>query len=116
MKNGYVALCLTVDLDYYGRRERDLAKRYITTSRRTNAIEHYQARFSWAGRRQTQEALQAAFIIKGIAHAEDAKICVEEGIEGVYVSNHGGRQLDHGLGRASTCLPKWWMRLVVARK
>ena len=26
--NGYIALCLTVDLDYYGRRERDLAKRY----------------------------------------------------------------------------------------
>ena len=30
----YVALCLTVDLDYYGRRERDIAKRYMTTARR----------------------------------------------------------------------------------
>jgi glycolate oxidase len=33
--SGYIALCLTVDLDYYGRRERDLAKRYQTTSRRS---------------------------------------------------------------------------------
>ena len=32
--SGYVALCLTVDLDYYGRRERDLAKRYKATARR----------------------------------------------------------------------------------
>src|SRR5262245_24513536 len=32
--HGYIALCLTVDLDYYGRRERDIAKRYLTTARR----------------------------------------------------------------------------------
>ncbi len=98
MKAGYVALCLTVDLDYYGRRERDLAKRYITTSRRTNALEHYQARFSWADVAKLRKRYKLPFILKGIATAEDAKICVEEGIEGVYVSNHGGRQLDHGLG------------------
>ena len=98
MKHGYVALCLTVDLDYYGRRERDLAKRYITTSRRTNALEHYQARFSWADVAKLKKRYKLPFIIKGIATAEDAKICVEEGIEAVYVSNHGGRQLDHGLG------------------
>ncbi len=98
MKAGYVALCLTVDLDYYGRRERDLAKRYVTTSRRTNALEHYQARFSWADVAKLKKRYKLPFIIKGIATAEDAKICVEEGMEGVYVSNHGGRQLDHGLG------------------
>ena len=38
------------------------------------------------------------FILKGIATAEDAKIAVEHGIDVVYVSNHGGRQLDHGEG------------------
>jgi glycolate oxidase len=37
-------------------------------------------------------------IIKGIATAEDAEIAVRHGVEVVYVSNHGGRQLDHGLG------------------
>jgi glycolate oxidase len=37
-------------------------------------------------------------IIKGIATVEDAEIAVQHGVEVVYVSNHGGRQLDHGLG------------------
>jgi glycolate oxidase len=40
-------------------------------------------------------------ILKGIATAEDAELAVEHGVEVVYVSNHGGRQLDHGLGSAA---------------
>ena len=36
--------------------------------------------------------------LKGIATAEDAALAVEHGVEVVYVSNHGGRQLDHGRG------------------
>ena len=34
-------------------------------------------------------------MLKGIATVEDATLAVEHGIDGVYVSNHGGRQLDH---------------------
>ncbi|MDU1695748.1 MAG: alpha-hydroxy acid oxidase, partial [Bradyrhizobium sp.] len=37
-------------------------------------------------------------IIKGIATAEDAHIAVDHGVDWIYVSNHGGRQLDHGRG------------------
>src|SRR5262249_32297135 len=37
-------------------------------------------------------------IIKGIATAEDAQIAIDHGVEWIYVSNHGGRQLDHGRG------------------
>ena len=37
-------------------------------------------------------------ILKGIATEEDAKICVDEGIDVIYISNHGGRQLDYGFG------------------
>ncbi|MDP9171046.1 MAG: alpha-hydroxy-acid oxidizing protein [Acidobacteriota bacterium] len=33
---------------------------------------------------------------KGIVTAEDAKLCVERGLDAVYVSNHGGRSLDYG--------------------
>ena len=40
-------------------------------------------------------------ILKGIATAEDAVRACELGVWGVYVSNHGGRQLDHGLGSMS---------------
>jgi glycolate oxidase len=36
------------------------------------------------------------FILKGVATAEDAAIAVEHGVGAVYISNHGGRQLDHG--------------------
>ena len=38
------------------------------------------------------------FILKGIATAEDAMLALEHGVECIYVSNHGGRQLDHGRG------------------
>src|SRR5438552_18585218 len=30
--------------------------------------------------------------------AEDAALACDHGVDGVYVSNHGGRQLDHGRG------------------
>jgi isopentenyl diphosphate isomerase/L-lactate dehydrogenase-like FMN-dependent dehydrogenase len=36
------------------------------------------------------------FILKGVATAEDAAIAIEHGVNAIYVSNHGGRQLDHG--------------------
>jgi glycolate oxidase len=103
--SGYVALCLTVDLDYYGRRERDLAKRYKSTARRGPQADHFQARFSWADIERLKSKFDIPFILKGIATAEDAKIAVEHGIEAIYVSNHGGRQLDHGKG-AMAVLPE----------
>jgi isopentenyl diphosphate isomerase/L-lactate dehydrogenase-like FMN-dependent dehydrogenase len=95
---GYVALALTIDLDHYGRRERDLAKRFETTSRRARPNDYYQARFSWTDVARLKAKYKIPFILKGIATAEDARIAVEHGIEGIYVSNHGGRQLDHGKG------------------
>ena len=33
-------------------------------------------------------------LVKGVLTAEDARIAVEHGVEGIVVSNHGGRQLD----------------------
>ena len=35
------------------------------------------------------------FILKGVATAEDAALAVAHGVDVIYVSNHGGRQLDH---------------------
>jgi isopentenyl diphosphate isomerase/L-lactate dehydrogenase-like FMN-dependent dehydrogenase len=34
-------------------------------------------------------------VIKGILTPEDARLAIEHGADGVVVSNHGGRQLDH---------------------
>jgi isopentenyl diphosphate isomerase/L-lactate dehydrogenase-like FMN-dependent dehydrogenase len=98
INSGYKALCFTVDLDWYGRRERDLAKRYKTTSRRSAPADYYQARFSWASLAKLRKKYSLPFILKGIATAEDALMALEHGVEAIYVSNHGGRQLDHGKG------------------
>ena len=35
------------------------------------------------------------FVLKGVGTAEDAALAVEHGVDVVWVSNHGGRQLDH---------------------
>ena len=103
--NGFIALCLTVDLDAYGRRERDLLKRYKTTSRKTAAGPEYQMRFSWKDVKKIKNKFNIPIILKGIATEEDAKICVDEGIDVIYISNHGGRQLDYGFGGADLIQP-----------
>jgi 4-hydroxymandelate oxidase len=40
--------------------------------------------------------VKVPMIAKGIISPEDAKLCLEHGVDGVYVSNHGGRSLDYG--------------------
>lgn len=37
-------------------------------------------------------------VLKGIQHVEDAKKALEVGVQGIIVSNHGGRQLDGAIG------------------
>lgn len=100
--HGYAGLCLTVDLDYYGRRERDIAKRYKPTARRasgaTGAGDPFQQAFTWKDIARIRKNCPVPMFIKGIATAEDARMAVDQGVDVVYVSNHGGRQLDHGRG------------------
>ena len=99
VENGYMALCMTVDLDYYGRRERDLAKGHLSTARKTMATgEDFQRQLNWDKVRRFKDTHDIPLILKGITTAEDAARAVKEGVEVVYVSNHGGRQLDHGRG------------------
>jgi isopentenyl diphosphate isomerase/L-lactate dehydrogenase-like FMN-dependent dehydrogenase len=47
----------------------------------------------------------ARMIIKGIMSVEDAVACVEAGMDGIIVSNHGGRVLDHTPGTAEVLPP-----------
>jgi 4-hydroxymandelate oxidase len=42
-------------------------------------------------------------VVKGVLRADDARRCVEAGAHAVWVSNHGGRQLDYAASTAS-CL------------
>ncbi len=95
---GYVAFCLTVDTAHYSRRERDLAKRHMTAGRRRIAGREFQAALDWTTVKRLRDKFAIPLVIKGIGTAEDAKLAVEHGVEWIYVSNHGGRQLDHGRG------------------
>ena len=95
---GYDAFCFTVDLDYYSRRERDIAKRFVTTARRNASGEDHQKRFTWDDVKRVQDRFDIPLILKGVATGEDAALACDMGIDVVYVSNHGGRQLDHGRG------------------
>jgi glycolate oxidase len=95
---GYAAFCLTVDTDSYSRRERDIAKRHQRRRVRVDDARIYQAQFNWRDIERIKKNFDIPLIIKGIATAEDAKIAVEHGVDCVYVSNHGGRQLDQGVG------------------
>ncbi len=97
--HGYMAFCFTIDLDYYGRRERDKSKGFLSIARQSQSQgEEYQRSFSWKDFRRIREKYDIPLILKGIATAEDAEIAVSEGCDVIYVSNHGGRQLDHGRG------------------
>lgn len=96
-KAGYAALCLTVDTAYYGRRERQMMDRWLPPSRRGLGYEH-RAALTWETMDAIKEMAGLPFILKGVATAEDAAIAAEHGVNAVYVSNHGGRQLDHGRG------------------
>lgn len=49
--------------------------------------------------------IRLPLVIKGVMDAEDASVCAEAGIDGIVVSNHGGRVLDHTPGTAEV-LPK----------
>ena len=96
--NGYNAFCFTIDTDSYSRRERDIAKRHQRGRVRVDDARVYQARFNWRDIERVKKNFDIPLILKGIATAEDAKIAVGHGVDCVYVSNHGGRQLDQGVG------------------
>src|SRR5262245_61321342 len=96
--HGYHAFCMTVDTASYSRRERDLDKRFVKPWRVRATGQEYQAALSWDQVKRFKDTHDVPLILKGIATAEDAALCCEHGVEAVYVSNHGGRQLDHGRG------------------
>jgi len=94
----YTAFCLTVDTAHYSRRERDIAKRYVRESRLRSTGGDYQKGLSWRSVKLIKDNFKIPLVIKGIATSEDAAIALDHGVDWIYVSNHGGRQLDHGRG------------------
>jgi lactate 2-monooxygenase len=53
---------------------------------------------TWKDLAFLRECTKLPIVLKGIQSAEDALLAVEHGIEGIIVSNHGGRQVDGAIG------------------
>ena len=95
---GYKAFCLTVDSAMYGRRERDKLRGFTPRSRSTLRGANFQASLDWKIVEKIKSQSKLPLILKGISTKEDALIALDHGVDVVYVSNHGGRQLDCSQG------------------
>jgi 4-hydroxymandelate oxidase len=80
--------------------DRNLQSR-IRTSRRSAPginvyrVPEYRLFYSWKLLEQIRPMIKVPMLAKGVLTAEDARKCIECGLDGVYVSNHGGRSLDY---------------------
>jgi 4-hydroxymandelate oxidase len=52
--------------------------------------------YNWPFIEKIRPYIKVPFLAKGILTAADAKLCVESGLDGIIVSNHGGRSMDYG--------------------
>ncbi|WP_051379393.1 alpha-hydroxy acid oxidase [Bradyrhizobium murdochi] len=50
--------------------------------------------FSWETVRRMRDAWPGALVVKGVMHPDDAEQAISLGVDGILVSNHGGRQFD----------------------
>src|SRR5581483_2773555 len=97
---GFKAVALTVDTPVYGRRERDLLNRF-NHRKIPQGIEVpmdrtlHEATLTWKDVAWLRRTTKLPLIIKGIQSFEDARLAIEHGANAIYVSNHGGRQLDY---------------------
>jgi 4-hydroxymandelate oxidase len=119
-EGGYSALVLTVDTPLLGRRERDLrlgfrvpddlalpyVRGHVPAVAETMS-QHFQgtAELTWRDLEWIAAESGLPLVLKGILTREDALLAVEHGAAAVYVSNHGGRQLD-GVAAGLDALPE----------
>lgn len=130
---GYDAIVVTLDTKMLAWRPRDLQTAYLPFLHGEGLANYFSdevfcapldqspaddpqaAILRWAGlfshRAATWEDLGALrgatdlpIVLKGILHPDDARRAVDDGLDGVIVSNHGGRQVDGAIG-ALAALP-----------
>ena len=111
---GYTALVVTVDVPLLGRRERDFRNVFMLPEGVTFANfavaaaapgDQGSALTNWVSTLQTptlnwddiawlRSLAPMPMFLKGVVRADDARHAADLGVEGIWVSNHGGRQLD----------------------
>jgi lactate 2-monooxygenase len=57
---------------------------------------------TWENLPFLRERTKLPIVLKGVLHPEDARRAVAEGVDGIIVSNHGGRQVDGAIGTIET--------------
>ncbi len=67
------------------------------------AVQRFLATFSrpglsWDNLSFLRDLTKLPILIKGIQHADDAREALARGVDGIVVSNHGGRQVDGAIG------------------
>jgi 4-hydroxymandelate oxidase len=119
---GYSAIVVTVDLPVLGYRERDLRSGFSLAVPHGNFADdagpdhasHTADRdggyaiiesdldqgLTWTDIARIRSWSSVPLFLKGILTAEDARLAVEHGVEGIVVSNHGARQLDRAVATA----------------
>lgn len=123
-KAGYSAVCLTVDTPVPALRERDVRNRYVRPRSvqlgnlvgeqgLVGLVQGTDELYTWVPPQDVppltwdelvwlRSLSSLPLVIKGIRTAEDARMCVEHGVDGILVSNHGGRQVDGTLSSIET--------------
>jgi lactate 2-monooxygenase len=124
---GYSALVVTLDTVMLGWRERDLKRNFLPflmgkgianyvsdpvfrskleqppEKHPEGAIRLWTQIFAnnaltWSDLEWLRKQTKLPILLKGIQHADDARRALEAGVQGVIVSNHGGRQVDGAIG------------------
>jgi isopentenyl diphosphate isomerase/L-lactate dehydrogenase-like FMN-dependent dehydrogenase len=104
---GYSAVVLTVDLPLLGRRERDLRLGFAIPEEiplHYGNLVDVDPSLTWDDLEWIRAATNLPLVVKGIMTREDAVLAVEHGVDAIWVSNHGGRQLD-GVAASIDALP-----------
>lgn len=96
---GYKAIVVTVDLPRLGNRERDKRSGFVISFEGNFVNEQKidsrdKIVFTWDKLSWLRSITSLPILLKGILTAEDALLAIEHGVDGIVVSNHGGRQLD----------------------
>lgn len=101
---GFRALTITVDTAVPSRRERPMmsigAATPMAAARGGAPAPGWPSHVTWDSIERYKEFSGLPIALKGIQTAEDAALAVEHGVDVVWVSNHGGRQLDHARASA----------------
>lgn len=103
---GCEALVITVDSPVFGKRERDYKHQFFDLpeglhcenlrirSHLAPANINFKHNLNWNDIETIRTLTDLPIVLKGICHPNDARVAINQGIDGIIVSNHGGRQLD----------------------